>query len=206
MKLPVVRPQSKAGLNKKAEKYLAQLQPEVLVNDSGVDVEAFFEIDIPDLFGIETGYRDLSSEFGLCKSVLGYTNCKEKISYIDKSLSDAFDPTTTGRYRATVAHEIGHCILHVSYLNFESSSQGASKDLLFRKDIHMKAYENPEWQAWEFAGALLMPRKRVIRYLKANLPISQMARAFGVNPAFMKVRLSKLKREIPYEIAVSYGI
>jgi hypothetical protein len=206
MKLPVVRPQSKAGLNKKAEKYLAQLQPGVLTNDSEVDVESFFEFHIPELFGIKTGYSDLSSEFGLYKSVLGYTNCKEKISYIDKSLSNAFDPTTTGRFRATVAHEIGHCILHVPFLNFESSSQGASKDMLFRKTTHIKAYENPEWQAWEFAGALLMPKNRVIRYAISGLPLHQMAQTFGVNPAFVKVRLSKLKREIPHEMAVSYGI
>lgn len=52
-----------------------------------------------------------------------------------------------GRDRFTIAHEIGHCLLH-------------SNELLLCRNIEnrpLQAFENPEWQANTFASFLLMP-------------------------------------------------
>jgi Zn-dependent peptidase ImmA (M78 family) len=71
------------------------------------------------------------------------------------------DDVQRRRLRATLAHKIGHCYLHfkdsrrartmLKFLHDESSS------LTMYGQAEIKAYENPEWQAWRFAGALLMP-------------------------------------------------
>ncbi len=57
----------------------------------------------------------------------------------------------------------------------------------------MKAYVNPEWQAWRFAGALLMPACCVRAAVDAGWTKKMMSRAFDVNPAFIDVRLHDLK-------------
>jgi Zn-dependent peptidase ImmA (M78 family) len=51
------------------------------------------------------------------------------------------------RDRFTIAHEIGHMFLH----DEESISFARGKD------IEIKSYEDPEWQANTFAGELLAP-------------------------------------------------
>ena len=51
------------------------------------------------------------------------------------------------RDRFTVAHEIGHCLLH-------AVENGVK---LCRNDEEIKIYENPEWQASTFAAEFLVP-------------------------------------------------
>ena len=53
-----------------------------------------------------------------------------------------------GRDRFTIAHEIGHLLLHQN-----------NNVSLYRLEPHtrLKPYEDPEWQANAFAGELLMP-------------------------------------------------
>ena len=51
-----------------------------------------------------------------------------------------------GRHIFTIAHEIGHVILH----DFETVS-------FARADEKIKVYEDPEWQANTFAGELIAP-------------------------------------------------
>lgn len=50
------------------------------------------------------------------------------------------------RHRFTIAHEIGHKLMHVSEIGFTRSS-----------DASTKIYCDSEWQANEFAGQLLLP-------------------------------------------------
>ena len=54
------------------------------------------------------------------------------------------------RDRFTVAHEIGHYVLH------------KGKVLLCRSDEKIKPYEHPEWQANTFAGEFLVPYEEAI--------------------------------------------
>ncbi|MBK5275280.1 MAG: hypothetical protein JJE30_09555 [Desulfuromonadales bacterium] len=63
---------------------------------------------------------------------------------------------------------------------------------LYRKD-NIPIYCNPEWQAWRFAGALLMPVKPLRMMLMDEVSQFDMAEYFAVNISFLKVRLKALK-------------
>jgi IrrE N-terminal-like domain len=81
------------------------------------------------------------------------------------------------RARFTVAHEIGHALLHVGTLN----------RVLPRQSI--PTFRQPEWQANRFAAALLMPRHLVAQY--ESLP--EISVTFGVSEHAASVRARELK-------------
>lgn len=73
-----------------------------------------------------------------------------------------------GRDRMTVAHEIGHLLMH--------------KNIAFARadpDVMIKAYESSEWQAKCFSGELLIPHKHS-RVLK-NMSVIEIASVCGVS-------------------------
>ena len=91
-----------------------------------------------------------------------------------------------GHARFTIAHEIGHFIMH-------------------RKQIHMarkandntKIYCDSEWQADEFAGRLLVPTNEIRQYsnaLYSNLYVAdEIAERYGVSAICAEIRLRKCK-------------
>ena len=54
-----------------------------------------------------------------------------------------------GRDRFTLAHELGHILLHRRGYSFA------------RADVEVPAYRDPEWQANTFASMLLLPRDQI---------------------------------------------
>lgn len=84
-----------------------------------------------------------------------------------------------GRYRFTVAHELGHYFLH-------------SNRLLPRapKNHTLKAYELSEPQANQFAAELLMPRSMII----GNETSLQIMNKFGVSNEAAQLRLKYIQK------------
>jgi hypothetical protein len=82
---------------------------------------------------------------------------------IDCSLDPDKNPSMAGRYRFSVAHEIGHWRLHRSYVAKDSAQRslfdGSSEPTVICRSSEAK--EPIEWQADFFASCLLMPRRRV---------------------------------------------
>ncbi len=101
---------------------------------------------------------------------------KHGITYPDKDIiylrQDVYDAACAGkgRDRFTVAHELGHLLLHknVSFNRTESLSKISE---------YAPAYKDSEWQADCFAGELLIPSS----YLKNYNSISKIASEFGVS-------------------------
>lgn len=83
-----------------------------------------------------------------------------------------------GRSRYTIAHEIGHLILH------ENSSVALCR---LENITQIKAYENPEWQANEFASELLAPLNLI-----ENLSVKEIQEKCGVSFSEAKIQLSKI--------------
>lgn len=191
MRVPVVAPRSKKDIEADVIRLLSDIQAEALCcDDSPVDVEIIFEDYIRERYGLVTGYTDLSI---ISPNILGYTDAGSSTSYVEKSLVNSDSQTTIRRLRATIAHEICHCVYHVAELKNFRSSLSVTGGILFREEpSNIKAYVNPEWQAWHYAGALLMPKKRIIRYHERGYSIDVMADIFDVNQSFVKVRLNKL--------------
>jgi Zn-dependent peptidase ImmA (M78 family) len=200
-KVPVVPPMSRIRIEEKSKEILIAILPEALDSEEPVDIEHIFEIELPKMFpGLKTGYYDLSIKG---QGVLGYTSASEKVCLVDIGLYDltcienARD-TDLRRFRSTVGHEVAHCICHYPYLKvFESFNTSISSTSLMRieKRIDIKPYQDPEWQAWEMAGALLMPMARIEKDLSQRLSIQKIAEKYEVNPSFAEARIKRILKQ-----------
>lgn len=83
-----------------------------------------------------------------------------------------------GRDRFTIAHELGHYLMHTS------------DDIVFtRNSEKLKPYEDSEWQANTFASELLMPNYLITE----KDTVFTLMNRFGVSSSAARVRLSKLR-------------
>lgn len=88
-----------------------------------------------------------------------------------------------GRDRFTLAHEVGHLLLHGGIRLARTSGRSQT--------LH-KPYEDSEWQADVFAAELLMP----VESAQACYPsVGCLAETCGVSEAAAKVRFSVLRKE-----------
>jgi hypothetical protein len=132
--------------------------------------------------------------------LLAATYAASRTVVIDQSLDPSEHPERLGRYRFTVAHEIGHIRLHWSYLDgVEMTIDEPSTGVL--------AGGGPlEGQADMFASMLLMPADAIHSawsenpsrfttrsgYFPGNDRLGRMASRFAVSRQAMKVRLERL--------------
>lgn len=197
-KIPVVQPLSREKIEKDSLLFLQSHYPESLTNYQPVDIEYIFELIVPKIQpDIKTGYCDLSN-FGT--GVMGFTDAARKISYVHKEFYDAAlqypCSVEARRFRATVAHEVSHCIYHYSYLKTFKSicSLVGTENILMRRRGDIPPYMDTEWQAWQQAGALLMPKPRIEQLIKKGKNANEIAEVFNVNPAFVQNRINRLKK------------
>lgn len=97
------------------------------------------------------------------------------------------------RQRFTIAHEIGHAILH--------NMQGLHVDKKYRNSVSSQGTSLEEIEANAFAAELLMPEEFIRReaivhtlldMVEAEEPIKQLAKTYGVSAQAMTIRLSNL--------------
>ena len=121
-----------------------------------VPVEEIIEAHLGLAFDIEDLPRLLN-----VRDVLGATWFRSREVKIDQSLDPTVFPSKLGRYRFTVAHEIGHWELHRHrYLSAEGQAAmfaGEDRPVVCRSNDKSPL----EWQADCFAGYLLMPKEMV---------------------------------------------
>jgi Zn-dependent peptidase ImmA (M78 family) len=140
---------------------------------------------------LETTFPDWSYR-ELHPDIHGYTNIEELHCVISASIVE--NPIQTRFLRSTIAHEIGHFFLHISEfrqrMNLEEFFDNS--EIEFEKEIPV--YADPEWQAWRFAGALLMPKPALEKAFEKGInSSSELCEIFEVNPAFLNSRLRALK-------------
>ena len=79
---------------------------------------------------------------------------------------ETYDWLETGHPRGGffVAHELGHCLLHTDQLVRLAQMPKAKQTALHRggEEVGHEAYQDTEWQANAFAGALLMPSRGLL--------------------------------------------
>ena len=101
------------------------------------------------------------------------------------------------RQRFTVAHEIGHFVLH-----YRKLGNGTNDSKLYRADDRDGMYENwldveHEREANGFAAGILMPPQLVRRQYRAMQGLNdvpgRMAPLFGVSDAAMRYRIKELQ-------------
>lgn len=122
--------------------------------DLGFEYEIVEETDMPDAYAT--------------------TDVKRKRLYVRE---DVYDEAAegNGRHRFTLAHELGHILLH-------------QEVRMANKDENCKIYCHPEWQANEFASWLLCPVK------SPNATKSRTALRYGVSEQVAQIQIDKIKK------------
>lgn len=188
-KLIPARPRSSATIEKDALYIIKKFQPKVLIKNNTFDIERFFECDLEQLTRVKTDYQKLP--FG----IYGYTDSELMVSVISLDLIDS--ESQEKFRRSTMAHETGHAFLNVNdYRERKAilkSIHGKNHQMRSYREEEIVTYKNPEWQAWRFAGALLMPATEVQKSHLKGYTIYDMSEKFRVNPAFVRTRLRSLK-------------
>jgi len=96
------------------------------------------------------------------------------------------------RRRFSIAHEIGHFVLHLQ--------DHPELFLCSQEDMELQTpdegqHRRQEWEANLFAGELLMPEQPLIAMFRATGGrLSSLARHFRVSPKALEIRLDRIKR------------
>lgn len=136
-------------LRNKADEFLRTYNPSGTIP---VPIEEIVEFD----FGINiVPVLGLQREF----EVEGFTSSDLQNIYVDEYVySDHVN-----RYRFTLAHEIGHIVLHnVLYKRHNFSSISAWKE--FINSMTEKDHGWLEYQGYAFAGLILVPRESLLKH------------------------------------------
>lgn len=189
-KLIMANPRSGAEIDHLALMVVKRFQPNILKKPSAFEVERFFECDLGEIVEIDTAYRQLSP------GIYGYTDSETLECIVSSDLAE--DLSQRYFFRSTTAHEAGHTVLHVPEFRLRKELLRSIQDtnhvsLRMYRESDIPLYRNPEWQAWRFAGALLMPEPIIRVAISKGYTIKDISWIFEVNPAFVESRLRALK-------------
>lgn len=183
-------PYSGEQLDALAATIVRDIQPDVLKGLGAFDVEAFFDLHLERLTGMECGYSN-----DLPAWVYGATDVGTNKVEINGTLADS--PGGVRFLRSTIAHESGHGVVHAPRLRSLCLTQRfvQEKESLTRlnRNASIPIYLNPEWQAHRFAGGLLMPSDVVRQMVRRGASTADLVEHFDVNPSFVRSRLKGLK-------------
>ena len=192
-KIPI---HSYEDLRKKADEFLVTYNPSGAIP---VPIEEIVEFD----FGINVvPVLGLQREF----EVEGFTSSDLKNIYVDEYVYTDY----LNRYRFTLAHEIGHIILHRNLYNANRFSSIAR----WKEFINSMTEEEHGWleyQGYAFAGLVLVPRESLTKHtselvkkikgkkisLEQNwdfaweLIIAHLGKAFQVSSSVIEKRVDK---------------
>ena len=123
----------------------------------------------------------------------GQATVRNGVVRIDVNAKDS-----QNRSRFTIAHEIGHGLLHLQGARsgeFRDDSESASETgpRVFNRVIIPPGSDTTETQANDFAACLLMPRAFMTRAWETERRADVLARRFQVSPAAMQYRIQNLK-------------
>jgi hypothetical protein len=184
-------PVSKAILITLAEAFLDELAPEMLEAPCQLDLVRLIETDLQ-TSGIHVQPASVE-ELGDNLAVTDPSGMTDINILLREDLWDELyqGGRRANRARATVAHELGHAILHVPIIRRRRSSPH-SRHLLARvASGSVPTYMSSEWQAWMLGGCILAP----LRTLKTvqHLDPWTLAQTYGMSPAMMKAHLKRLR-------------
>lgn len=139
----------------------------------GVDSPPIPLTDIVSSYGLNIEYADFTS-ISKGNEIAGFIDFDARKIYINKDDSP-------NRQRFTIAHELGHYLLHKDYVKDESKY-----NVLLRRPLKNLDYTPEEQEANCFAAELLVPKDLLKKY--KNLPNTIRASIFAVSEDVMKFR------------------
>jgi len=183
--VPRVPPTSWAKLELKAEEVRKKIAPESLLSPCAIDLANLFEFELKLLYGYNYQIKAMPS------GIEAMTLCKSKTIILSSETYEGLHDGD-GRARFTVAHELGHVIVHAPYLCQSTSCKQYSTGVRLNRSS-LAPYEDPEVQANVFAARFLMPTNQVKIMLKAGANEYEIAATFGVSVEAARYRIQKLK-------------
>ena len=178
--VPVVPPASIKTIAQRARQFLQKVAPEHLQKPSTLDLPNLIDHGLSSLnirvYPVETKELDKSHE-----AVTKRQDREEtEILIREESWDELFEGGPQARRaRATLGHELGHAWMHETAL--ARARQG-----------DVPPYRNAEWQAWVFAGCILMP-PQTLRLVKPLDP-RNISRIYGVSQRFAEVHLKRMRK------------
>jgi len=142
---------------------------EMMLGEWAIDHTVITEPPVPIEDILELGLKldfeiaDLRSELGH-DDVLGGIWFGARLVKVDQSLDPTNNSRLLGRYRFTIAHEIGHWRLHREHLMNDPSMASLFEQNDIPAFVCRSSSKTPEeWQADQFAECILMPRRLVFQ-------------------------------------------
>ena len=129
----------------------------------------------------------IAEEFGFTvfKSTFDFDNISVMVIISNENKSIYINENDSlNRQRFTVAHELGHIILH------HESNEESYKEVDFRTN---NGFDERESQANSLAAALLMPRTKANEIWKKLQDVDDFADAFKVSKQAASIRLENLR-------------
>lgn len=190
--VPPVRPLGVSAIEELGRCFLEQLSPESLTKPQPLNVLHLVDIRLPS-FGIHVCPAS-HEEIGNRAGATDPKGNGEISILVSEEVWDALEqPPPKSHYaKTTVCHEIGHAVLHVPALRRRLLLEDALSRVQRRT---LRAYEDPEWQAWMFAGAVLMPSLalRILQEQHNLLTPELVGHTFGVSDSMAQKHVRRLK-------------
>jgi Zn-dependent peptidase ImmA (M78 family) len=143
-----------------------------LLSQFGLSEPPIDPVSIADSLGVRVKFASFSGEF---EGVSGFYDPSEEAIYVNK---DEFPLRQT----FTIAHELGHHLLHKEWANSEEYK-------MFWRDMNRNADDFHEREANAFAAHLLVPRVMLDRYYP-RLSKPDLSKLFAVSTPVITNRLS----------------
>lgn len=151
---------SAAQLDAKALAVIGHYRPASAADQEAVPVELFIEA-LQNSGHLE--YSELALGYIGMSKILGLFTARPRPAiYIDQSI------VGTVRYRFTLAHELGHFVLHRK-LEVGGSIRDTSEDLLETPASAQTERQWAEWQANNFASSILLPAQSLGTFVFDNV-------------------------------------
>lgn len=190
--VPAVNPLSMDAIEELGRCFLEQLAPHVLDAPARLDVLELVDTRLPE-FGINV-YPATRAEIGHREGATDPSGEGQTTILVSEEVWTALELEGPRSFfaRTTVCHEVGHALLHVPTLR----RRLMLTDVLARtRRSNLRPYEDPEWQAWAFAGAILMPSAtlRMLIAQGASLAPQNLSAIYSVSAGMAQSHLKKLK-------------
>lgn len=190
-KVPPMPPISMAKIEEIGNKALQLLCPEALDTPQALDFCKLVDLGLPK-FHVHV-YPAAEVELGDRLAATDPSGDRDINILLARDLYDSLfqGGRMAHRARATIAHELGHAILHVREVR-ERVKYSQSGLLLnrVRRDA-LRPYEDPEWQAWALGGCIVAPRQ-MVESTNAET-IADLADIFGVSEGMMRSHVKRLR-------------
>jgi Zn-dependent peptidase ImmA (M78 family) len=149
----------------------ASVEAKKLIREMGIDHPPIIPTEIASELGLSVYEIDMPKGFENVAGFIDFDNQEIIVNKGDSSRRKSF----------SIAHEIGHYILHKEEIE---NNPSIYKVLMRRQNLERK--DLFEQEANHFAACLLTPKELLVKY--RDIPLQLQAAIFGVSPQLLKYR------------------